>query len=803
MGLAAEASRSGDLLNDTYELCERLESSEVHEAYRARDTRTDRQVRVSVLRPEHALRSGVAQRFIQAPKALTQIDHPNLARVLSVETDVSGIPFVVEEVLDGQSLSAMLASFPEGLPLGVAMNVLPPVVEACAAVHSRSLCHGALDAEHVLLTEVSGSTVPKLLRSRRKSDSRGDLRDDVHALGALFYRALTGQAPAAGKRRVALDELAPHLPNELTSLVERCLASPDERPADARSLCDELSTLRQRFGGRSSAVHVERVSSERAVAEDRPRPTPTPTPIKKPSAPARAEPARAESVRPKVALGTAEVARRKAVERAATEPVVDPIVDPIAATAFDATAFALQAPVIAAAPMAEPAPQAPAFTPPAVQQARTSASEVIEFSMAGDAAPTPHEPTPSAAAPVAEPPPAALAAVRDEPVAQAAVAQTRSARGKEKKKAKPRAASGPAIAVAGPARLAAAFGPLDGASAIEQGESAASELSRAFRESLEEQKQKPRARSQGAAQAGPDPAAAPRVERQAAQSKADAQKALVNAIAFSKLQTEVEQRRKQRDELINAALMLLFALGLARAVPLMSEASGDAARALLGTQLKLTAGVFSALTVVVLVRTWALQIQGNVALLKPVLMTFKVVAACVCVLALGYFLPAGALGPAGRAARLGLPFASAFFFLFLGLYGLMQGMQQLRSNALMGAATLILYSASFVGSFQVTQGVIIPSLKKKPQAVMNAQVAQQLGIDPTHIKDTQLSPGSLDPRALENSGHASAEDGFQENKMTGGNEEEDLKSIREMGDARKRNSKKLDQMNEKLPSLME
>jgi hypothetical protein len=249
---------------------------------------------------------------------------------------------------------------------------------------------------------------------------------------------------------------------------------------------------------------------------------------------------------------------------------------------------------------------------------------------------------------------------------------------------------------------------------------------------------------------------------------------------------------------------LLFALGLARAVPLMSDASGEAARALLGTKLKLSAGVFSALTVVVLVRTWALQIQAKVALLKPVLMAFKVVATCVCVLGLGYFLPEGALGPAGRAARTVLPFGSAFFFLFLGIYGLMQGLSQLRSNALMGAMTLVLYSASFVGSFQVTQGVIVPSIRKKPQAMMNAEVAQKLGIDASKLKDNpQLGSGPLDDRALEAAGSGIAEDGFQENKMTGGSEEEDLKSIREMGDARKRNSKKLEEMNEKIPGLVE
>jgi hypothetical protein len=571
---------------------------------------------------------------------------------------------------------------------------------------------------------------------------------------------------------VPLDELAPHLPNELTALVERCLAGPDERPADARAVCDELATLRQRFGGRASAVQVERASTERVVvSEERVSPK---------RADKRAEPACVEHSDPKPKAGLDAIAiERKVVERAATEPIVDPN----AVTAFAATAFAVPAPISAAVP-------------------------VIEFSMADAAAPLVEQPA-AASAPEPEPerePTREATAPADDAAAHAAVGQTRTARAKSKSK-KLRVTSGPALAVAGPARLAAAFGPLDGTGEIEQGESAASELSRAFRESLDEPKHKPAKPAAKLANAVPAaPRGSPQATQatQARQAKADAQKALVDTIAFSKLQNDVERRRKQRDEVINGALMLLFALGLARAVPLLSDASGEAARALLGTKLKLSAGVFSTLTVVVLVRTWALQIQANVALLKPVLFAFKVVAACVCVLALGYFLPAGALGPAGRAARIALPFSAAFFFLFLGVYGLMQGLSQLRASALMGATTLVLYSASFVGSFQITQDVIVPSIRKKPQAAMNAEMAAKLGIDPSQLKNNpQLGAGPLDSRALESAGGQVAEDGFKENRMTGGNEEEDLKSIREMGDARKRNSKKLDEMNNKLPSLIE
>jgi len=354
MGAAANASRSGDLLNDRYELCELVESHETDQLYSARDTETDRLVHIALLRAEHALRPGVAQRFVSRPTQLARLDHPNVVRVWSVESDDSGIPFVVHEPRSGPSLSTMLDAFPDGMPLGVAVNLLVPIVEAMAAAHGRRLTHGALDSEHIVLAELAGATSPKIFGFG--SDPTADASDDVRALGALFYRALSGQQDNT-RRHTPLDEVAPHLPLELTELVERCLASVDERPADARLLCDELQTLRQRLGGnRASAVSTERAAVHApSPVPVQPRPAATPA-VARPQAvqprissmPAIAAkacvpaPASAPAYAPVAAPAKDEDRRRRAIERAETEPIpelMEPVVeskiDPHGATCFD------------------------------------------------------------------------------------------------------------------------------------------------------------------------------------------------------------------------------------------------------------------------------------------------------------------------------------------------------------------------------------------------------------------------------------------------------------------------------------
>ena len=135
MGAAAHDSRTGELLNQSYELHELLEPGGVADTYRATDRKRARTVKVTLLRPEFALQSSVVQGFLSMPKTLTGLRHPNVSQVIAVESDETGIPFVVEEHVEGEPLARTIAAFPEGMPVGVAMNVVMPVIEAMAAAH--------------------------------------------------------------------------------------------------------------------------------------------------------------------------------------------------------------------------------------------------------------------------------------------------------------------------------------------------------------------------------------------------------------------------------------------------------------------------------------------------------------------------------------------------------------------------------------------------------------------------------------------------------------------------------------------
>jgi eukaryotic-like serine/threonine-protein kinase len=628
-----ESSRSGDLLNDAYELHELLESDGDQHTYRATDTRNGSSVQIKLLRPELALQSGAVQRFLKVPKTLSGLRHPNLSQVIAIESDELGIPFVVEEHVQGEPLGNTVASFPQGMPLGVAINLLCPVVEAVAAAHERGVVHGRLQLAHVLLAKAGGNSVPKVTRFGL-APAGADARSDVWALGALLYQTLGGQTiDRPGARHEPLDELAPHLPGELTDLVERCLREePAARPASAVELRDALGAAADRLRG------VDRKSTEVAAA-----PTKAQTPVPVPAKPAPAKPAQAKPV------------------------------------ALDAT---IAAPRDAFRPASEPAARATVSKRPARESKPEPAALASLPCVTNDEV---------ALA-------ATIAAVEDEPEAT-----------RERTKAPANAKPAPEKTISD---LAAAFGPIEGSERIGQSEAENAGAARSFRDAFDEGQRETAARRFGRpARAGaavaaankrePEPEPAATAQRKPARDEVKPGARGLSDEAMRKLRQQGAREESRRDRWIGALLFFLFVIGLALITPLLTDPTRTQATAVFGERANMVLAAFSVLSVIALIRTWTIQIHSRPMLLRPVTTTLKVVTTLVCVLTASFFLPAGALGPIERFARLTLPWASSFFYLFLAFFGLMRSAREAASNAPAALVLGVLYCCAFFGSYRV------------------------------------------------------------------------------------------------------
>ena len=251
--------RARELLNATYELQELVSSQGTHEVYRALDLRDGGAVFVKRLRPELVHRPDELAQFAAQARSLEALAHPCMPRVW-LDTDDTGLTFVVQELIEGRSIADLIAAFPQGMPLPLLAAVAVPLVEALALAHEAGVIHGAIDPAHVRLLGPLHDPSAKLVgfdiarpeafvqdRNYRAPELRtAPARApsaDVFACGVLLFEMLSGALPFRSGTRGAmrLDEIAPQVSRDLVLLTAACLHDlPDQRPADAGALLRRL-----------------------------------------------------------------------------------------------------------------------------------------------------------------------------------------------------------------------------------------------------------------------------------------------------------------------------------------------------------------------------------------------------------------------------------------------------------------------------------------------------------------------------------------------------------------------------------
>ena len=206
-----------------YEVVGLLASGAMGEVYRARDPRLEREVAIKVVPEEVADRKHLG-RFEQEARAAGALNHPNVLAVYDVGTH-DGAPYVVSELLEGQTLRARLEG--GALPVRKALDYALEIAHGLAAAHDKGIVHRDLKPDNVFVTndgriKILDFGLAKLTRPTplvREGDQgtgpratesgvvlgtvgfmspeqvRGeavDHRSDIFSFGALLYEMLTG-----------------------------------------------------------------------------------------------------------------------------------------------------------------------------------------------------------------------------------------------------------------------------------------------------------------------------------------------------------------------------------------------------------------------------------------------------------------------------------------------------------------------------------------------------------------------------------------------------------------------------------
>ena len=131
----AEGTRIGEVLGERWRLVERLGGGGMGEVYRAVHLALGRTVAIKVLRPEHAWNATTARRVLREGQAASRVVHPNIVRIEDVGVDARGLPYLVQEFLDGFDLDAYALTWRGVVPPRELLRLMVPALDALGALH--------------------------------------------------------------------------------------------------------------------------------------------------------------------------------------------------------------------------------------------------------------------------------------------------------------------------------------------------------------------------------------------------------------------------------------------------------------------------------------------------------------------------------------------------------------------------------------------------------------------------------------------------------------------------------------------
>lgn len=273
--------------NGEYRIVERIGSGGMGSVYKAIQPSMNRMVAIKVLHQKFAERHDLVARFRREARAMSQLQHPNTARVYKFGELPDGSSYFVMDYMEGKNLATTVRD--EGpMDPARAINVMIQVCGALDEAHRAGIVHRDLKPENIFLTNQGGTAdFPKVLdfglaKVSERQMGRGsmmltqqgmvfgtpefmspeqtqgdtlDRRSDVYSLGLILYELLTGRlpfdatkpidimkahvkdAPIPLSQRIAGKKFAP----ELDAAIAKALAKkPDDRWATAVDFAEAL-----------------------------------------------------------------------------------------------------------------------------------------------------------------------------------------------------------------------------------------------------------------------------------------------------------------------------------------------------------------------------------------------------------------------------------------------------------------------------------------------------------------------------------------------------------------------------------
>lgn len=251
--------RVGRILGGAYLLDGILGTGGTSTVYSATHRASGKRVALKVLHGHLAYERGIVRQFLAEGYLATAIGHPGVARIEGDGVTEDGAPYLVMELLVGQTLEELRQARGGRIPLDEVIPIADAIMDTLESVHAARVVHRDLKPQNVFVLDgggiklldfgvakLRGNTVdapahvvgtPSYMPPEQAlgMPKKMDAQSDVWALGATLFHVLSGQPvhsaknmsamvlATASNRARSLAEAAPELPRAIVAVVDRAL----------------------------------------------------------------------------------------------------------------------------------------------------------------------------------------------------------------------------------------------------------------------------------------------------------------------------------------------------------------------------------------------------------------------------------------------------------------------------------------------------------------------------------------------------------------------------------------------------
>ena len=231
----------GKMLDNRYEILERIGTGGMAIVYKAKCHRLNRLVAIKILKSDLAQNEEFRRRFNAESQAVAQLSHPNIVSVYDVSRG-GDMEYIVMELIDGITLKQYMEKRGQ-LNWRESLHFITQIMRGLSHAHSRGIIHRDIKPQNIMvlrdgsvkvadfgiacladsaqtLTQEALGSVHYISPEQARGD-RPDARSDIYSSGVVLYEMLTGRLPFEGESAVsvAIQHLSsiPLAPREINS----------------------------------------------------------------------------------------------------------------------------------------------------------------------------------------------------------------------------------------------------------------------------------------------------------------------------------------------------------------------------------------------------------------------------------------------------------------------------------------------------------------------------------------------------------------------------------------------------------